>query len=143
MRSKVVDDFWKAVHTHDWELIATTLADDFERIGMHGTEADTCRGKSKYLKFVSGVIGKFDNHTLEQKRTFASEDGKIIVAECIETIWPPGQEKLVMKFINILELNDAGLIKKLDIYWKTPPRMPPEWITPKAVLAEQDSLARH
>jgi chemotaxis protein MotB len=28
----------------------------------------------------------------------------------------------------------TGLIAKLDIYWKTPPRMPPAWITPKAIL---------
>jgi hypothetical protein len=137
MTETVIEKFWRGVHTHDWDLVAGTLADDFVRIGMHGTEADTCRGKSNYMKFVSGVIGKFDNHTLDQRRTFTSADGKIVVAECIEMIQPPGQEKLVMKFINILELNDAGLISKLDIYWKTPPRMPPDWITPKAVLAEK------
>ena len=137
MTETVIERFWRGVHTHDWDLVASTLADDFVRVGMHGTEADTCRGKANYMKFVSGVIGKFDNHTLDQRRTFRSADGKIVVAECTEMIQPPGQEKLVMQFINILELNDQGLIKKLDIYWKTPPRMPPEWITPQAILAER------
>jgi hypothetical protein len=39
-----------------------------------------------------------------------------------------------MHFINLMQLNEAGLIEKLDIFWKTPPRMPPSWITPKAIL---------
>ena len=57
-----------------------------------------------------------------------------VVAECIETIHPPGEPELVMRFINILRLNDDGLIERLDIFWKTPPRMPPAWITPEAIL---------
>ena len=69
----------------------------------------------------------------------ASIWSRTAVAECIETIHPPGEGPLVMHFINIMELNDAGLIAKLDIYWKTPPRMPPSWITPKAILTGKES----
>jgi hypothetical protein len=39
-----------------------------------------------------------------------------------------------MHFINIMEIDADGLIAKLDIYWMTPPRMPPAWITPQAIL---------
>jgi hypothetical protein len=33
-----------------------------------------------------------------------------------------------------MELTDDGLISSLDIFWKTPPRLPPEWITVDSVL---------
>ena len=61
-------------------------------------------------------------------------DGRLAFAETVETINPPGEPELVMRFVNIMELNEEGLIAKLDIFWKTPPRMPPEWITPEAIL---------
>ena len=56
----VVARFWRGVDEHDWDLIASTISEDFERHGMFGTEADTCRGKKSYLQFVSKVIGRLD-----------------------------------------------------------------------------------
>ena len=38
--------------------------------------------------------------------------------------------------INILDLNEDGLITRLDIFWKSPPRPLPEWITPEAILTD-------
>jgi glutathione peroxidase len=130
----VVTRFWRGIDSHDWDLVASTLSDDFVRIGMRDDEADTSRGKAEYLRFVSGVIGRFDRHELAARKVFRSADGRTAVAECIEKIHPPGEPELVMHFINILEIDPEGLISKLDIYWKTPPRMPPAWITPKAIL---------
>ena len=101
---------------------------------MRDDEADTSWGKVEYMKFVSEVTGRMDQHSLAMVDLFLSADGRTAVAECIETIYPPGEPELVMRFINILTLNDAGLIEKLDIFWKTPPRMPPDWITPEAIL---------
>jgi steroid delta-isomerase len=130
----VVERFWHGVDTHDWPSIASTLADDFVRVGMSDDESDTCRGKDEYLRFVSGVIGRFDRHALATRRVFYSEDRRIAVVEAIETIRPPGEPDLMMHFLNLLHLNERGLISKLDIYWKTPPRMPPAWIRADAVL---------
>jgi hypothetical protein len=77
-----------------------------------------------------------DHHDLKARKIFRSEDGRKSVAECIETIRPPGEDDLVMHFINILEIDEDGLISRLDIFWKTPPRPLPEWITPEAILAD-------
>jgi hypothetical protein len=41
-----------------------------------------------------------------------------------------------MRFANYLELDDDGRIAKLDIFWKTPPTMPPDWITVDSVIGE-------
>jgi hypothetical protein len=134
-KDDVVARFWRGIDTHDWKLVASTLADDFVRIGMRDDEDDTCRGKAKYLDFLAGVIGRFDHHEIEARKVFRSADGRKAVAECIEKIRPPGESELVMHFINVMEIDADGLISKLDIYWKTPPRMPPAWITPKAILS--------
>jgi hypothetical protein len=134
----VIVRFWKGIDTHDWDLVASTLADDFVRVGMRGDEADTSRGKASYLEFVSKVVGKMDHHDNKQRRMFRSADGRIAVVECVETIRPPGEPELVMEFLNVLDLNDEGLISKLDIYWKTPPRMPPTWITPESILSSDE-----
>jgi hypothetical protein len=130
----VVADFWRAVDIHDWDLLASTITDDFVRVGMD--PGDVCRGKAPYLDFVSKVTGKMDHHALETKAIFYSEDRRRAVAECTETIEPPGQEPLVMDFVNLHELSADGLITKLDIYWKTQRRMPPDWIAVETVLAD-------
>lgn len=135
----VVRQFWEGIDTHDWDLIASAIDDDFVRVGMRDNEADTCRGKEAYLRFVSGVIGKFEDHGLKSRSGFVSADGRRVVHEAVETIQPPGEEPLAMRFVNVMEINEKGLIAKLDIYWKTPPRMPPEWITVESVLAEPGS----
>jgi hypothetical protein len=129
----VVERFWQGIDRHDWDLVAATLADDFTRIGMRDDEADTARNKADYLAFVAEVTGRMDHHDLRVERIFWSEDGRSVIAECIETIRPPGEDALVMRFINVMEVNDDGLLSKLDIFWKTPPRMPPAWITPEAL----------
>jgi hypothetical protein len=136
MGRDVVSDFWQAVDSHDWDLLATTISDDFVRIGMKDTEEDTCRGKESYLEFVSKVTGKMDFHELRNTGIFYSQDRRHAVAECIETIRPPGEDVLVMKFMNLHDLNEDGLISKLDIYWKTQVTMPPDWIEVDAVLNE-------
>ncbi|MGW9211400.1 nuclear transport factor 2 family protein [Embleya sp. NPDC055664] len=140
-RAKTVANFWKGVDSHDWDLVASTLADDFIRIGMRDNEEDTCRGKDAYIAFVSGVIGRTRAHELRSRFTFLSDDGRYAFNEAVETItYAAGEQPLAMRFANYLELNDDGLIRKLDIFWKTPPTMPPDWITVDSIIGD-DSAA--
>src|SRR5215203_5541777 len=78
---EVVANFWKGVDQHDWDLVASTIADDFVRIGMRDDEADTSRGKADYMQFVSEVTGRMDHHDLKMASLFFSEDGRTAVAE--------------------------------------------------------------
>lgn len=133
---EAVHQFWKGVATHDWNLIRDSISPDFVRIGMQDNEADTCRGRDDYVTFAQSVIGRFDHHSLETVSAFASADGRHVTHEAIETIQPPGQEPIVMRFANVMELDENGLITKLDIFWKTPPTMPPSWIAVDTVLSE-------
>jgi ketosteroid isomerase-like protein len=135
----VVTRFWRAVDQHDWDTLEACLHPDFVRIGMRDNAEDTCSGRDNYMNFVRGVVGKMDYHDLQTLRVFWSADGRFAVSEAIETITPPGEtEKLSMRFSNVHEISEDGLISKLDIYWKSPPRQPPEWIDVDSVL-ERDS----
>ena len=73
---EVVANFWKGVDEHDWDLVASTIADNFVRIGMRDDEADTSRGKADYMQFVSDVTGRMDHHTLKMASLFFSDDGR-------------------------------------------------------------------
>ena len=130
---EVVANFWKGIDSHDWDLIESTLAPNFVRIGMRDDEEDTSHDRDDYMAFVRSVIGKMDHHELAVRDIWLSADGTKAYAECVETIHPPGEEPLIMRFANIMDIDADGLISKLDIFWKTPPRMPPEWITPDAL----------
>jgi hypothetical protein len=129
--------FWEGGETQNWSLVASAISDDFVRIGMGDDEADTCRGKEAFLRFAHDVIGKFEHWSLKAQTGFVSIDGGKVAWEAIETIQPPGEAPLVMRLFMVAELNDDGLIAKLDIFWKTPSRMPPSWIAAESVLAER------
>ncbi|WP_326808114.1 MULTISPECIES: nuclear transport factor 2 family protein [unclassified Streptomyces] len=127
--------FWNGVDTHDWESVAAVLAKDFTRVGMRADEADTCRGRDAYLRFVSRVTGRMHHHELTARRTFLSADARHALNEATETIQPtPHDAPLTMHFANVMELDATGLLTRLDIYWKTPSRRPPPWITVAATL---------
>lgn len=129
--------FWHGVDTHDWDAVASVLAEDFTRVGMRANEEDTCRGRDAYLRFVSRVTERMHHHELQARRTFLSADARDALNEATETIQPtPEDAPLTMHFANVMALTPEGLLARLDIYWKTPDRLPPEWITVEATLAE-------
>ncbi|MDJ0342684.1 nuclear transport factor 2 family protein [Streptomyces sp. H10-C2] len=130
-REETVAAFWRGIDTHDWGLVAATLADGFVRVGMRGDEDDTVRGREAYVAFVSRVTERMAYHHLESRRTFLSADGRRVLNEAVETIQPTAaDERNVMRFANVMELDADGLITRLDIYWKTPVLQPPAWIVP-------------
>ena len=132
-KADVVREFYTALHDHDWERLAATMTDDVVRIGMQDTEADTCRGKARYLEFVQSVIGRFDHHTMKIVQVFYSADGLHASAETIEEIRPPGGEMTTFHCLKAIEINEAGLITSFNLFQKAPAVPPPPWITVAAI----------
>ena len=135
----VVADFYTALHAHDWDRLAATMSDDVVRIGVRDNEADTCRGKDRYVEYVKSVIGRFERHAMQVQRIIYSPDGKFATAETLETIQPPGGGPIYLHNLKLIVIDDAGLIKRFDQFWKIPPTMPPDWITVEAVEADSQS----
>jgi SnoaL-like domain len=131
-----VTDYYQAVNDHDWNKLATVLADNVERIGiMSDIEDDISRGKEPYLAFVSKVIGSFYFHKMEIERIFYSEDRRFACAETTETIQQtPGSERLVLHCLKSIELDENELIVRINQFRKMSITATPHSITVSAVM---------
>ena len=57
----VVERFWKAIDTHDWELIETVLAENFVRVGMSGEASDTWSANPLSCAAVLSTLDEFES----------------------------------------------------------------------------------
>jgi hypothetical protein len=132
-----VAEYYEAVHEHDWDKLASTLADDVVRIGiLSDYEDDICAGKDRYLSFVAKVIGSFEYHTMEVNSIFYSEDRRRACAETTETIQAPQGERLTLHCLKTIDLDDQGLIVRINQFRKMSKTATPSSISVGAVLAQ-------
>ena len=132
-----VAEYYEAVHEHDWEKLASTLADGVVRIGiLSDYEDDVCEGKERYLAFVSKVIGSFEYHTMEINGIFYSADRRRACAETTETIQPPQGERLTLHCLKTIDLDEHGLIVRINQFRKMSPIATPSSISVGNVLSD-------
>jgi len=134
-----IAEYYEAVHTHDWAKLASTLADEVVRVGiLSDYEDDIARGKEPYLEFCKSIISSFEYHTMETKQIFYSEDRRFACAETVETIQQPGSERISLHCLKLHELDEDGLIVKIDQYRKGSPVATPPSISVRAVMSKSD-----
>jgi SnoaL-like domain len=100
---------------HDFDLLATVVADDVVRTGPYG---DTYKGKAAYVEFISGLLPNLPGHRLGVTRLAAVDDGHHVFTEIHETVEVNGAP-LVTPEVIVLDLDDAGLIATITIYIQT------------------------
>lgn len=131
----VVAEYYRAVNAHDWDLLASTLADGIVRKGILSDCADdVAEGKERYLAFCRSVIGSFEHHAMEVVRIFYSADRRLACAETVETVQPRGGEPAVLHCLKVHELDEDGLIAGVDQYRKGSTTPTPSSISVGAVL---------
>ena len=137
-----ITEYYEAVDQHDWDKLATVLADDVERIGiMSDIEDDISRGKEPYLAFVSEVIGSFHFHRMKIERIFYSEDRRFACAETTETIQQtPDSERLILHCLKTIELDENELILRIDQFRKMSKTPAPTSLTVSAVMRSRAGL---
>jgi hypothetical protein len=113
-----VDDYLTAMAKHDYELLATAVSEDVVRTGPYG---DTYSGRSDYVTFIAELLPTLPGHTLDVARVTYADDGKRAFAEISETVLVNG-DPLVTNEVLALDLDDGGLIKRIDIFIKVKPR---------------------
>lgn len=123
----VVSDFWRAIDGLDWELLESTLAPDFVRIGPSGEEVDTHRGRDVYLEYASTNIEKVGKYGHAVLRSFYSPDRRLAVSETLESISNPSHDLVELQLLNIFEINEDEQLTQLSLYWKTPSKIPDSW----------------
>jgi ketosteroid isomerase-like protein len=131
----VIREYYEAVHEHDWEKLASTLAEDVVRTGFMADFAqDTAKGKRPYLEFCRTVIESFEYHAMEIRRIFYSADRRQACAETEETIQKPGEERFTLHCLKVHDIDEDGLIVGIDQYRKASPSQAPITLSVGAVM---------
>jgi ketosteroid isomerase-like protein len=112
----VVERYLQSLVAHDWDGLAGCLADDFVRVGPFG---DTYPSKAEYLAFISALIPRLPDYSMEVTRvTYA---GAIAYAELNETMTIDGVSVRTPECL-AFELDDSR-IGRVEIFIQTtPPR---------------------
>ena len=110
-----VGTYFTAMAKHDFDLLATAVADDVVRTGPY---SDTYTGKTDYVAFISGLLPALPGHQLDVHRLNETDGGRRVIAEISETV-TVNDAPLVTPEVIVLDLDDAGLISRIDIYIKT------------------------
>jgi hypothetical protein len=134
----VVTEYYEAVHEHDWVKLSSTLSDDVIRVGIRSDfDDDTVRGKDIYLRFCRTILSSFEYHTMEIIKVFYSADGRYACAETVETVQEPGKERMRLHCLKWHEIDEKGLIVRIDQYRKASSEPTPSSITVGAVLSDR------
>ena len=109
----VVEAYWAAAEARDWEAFGALLADDV--VYQASQTRERVRGRATYVRFnVEGFPGPWH---LEVERILG--DGSQAVS-WIEFTGSEGRQPGLCFF----ELNDAGLISRIDDFWPDPYELP-------------------
>ena len=115
---RVLARYFEALQKQDWESLGSCLADNVHRTGPY---LDTVHGKEAYVEFLAGVIPTLRNYALEVHEVRSLEGGSVLALlseildrDGVRTAFP---EALVFDF------DVDGLIQRVDIYIKQPPRI--------------------
>jgi len=113
----VVERFLAAMASQDWDTMAACVSDDVERVGPYG---DVYRGKSGYIRFISGLIPTLDGYRMQVHRIVAGADGRTAMAELSETV-EIDDRLIVTEEGLVFDLHPDGLIRHITIYIQRPP----------------------
>jgi ketosteroid isomerase-like protein len=114
---EILERYFAALRAHDWTALGACLADDVQRAGPY---QDEVRGREAYVAFLSGVLPSLENHALEVSRIRRLEDGSAVV-ELAETADVDGVSTRFPEAL-LFDFDRDGLICRVDIYLKQPPR---------------------
>jgi ketosteroid isomerase-like protein len=110
--SLVVGSYLERIVAHDWEGVASCLADDVERVGPFG---DTYSGRGQYIAFLSDLMPKLEDYSMRVDRVESDASGRVVFAELTETL-SMGGEIIETPEVLVFDLDEHGLIGHISIY---------------------------
>ena len=115
---RVLDRYFEALRTQDWNSLAMCLAEDVHRTGPY---LDDVRGKQSYVEFLSKVIPTLKNYDLKvtRVRTLNTDSAVVELSEFADV------DGVRREFPEVLlvDFDKAGSIVRVDVYVKQqPPR---------------------
>ena len=117
---QVLDRYFEALRTRNWESLAGCLAEDVHRTGPY---LDVVRGRRAYVAFLAGVIPTLENYELKVRRVRAlgSDSAVVELSEIADVAGVRTEFPEVLLF----DFDAAGSIRRVDVYLKQPPARRP------------------
>lgn len=110
----IVERYLDAIVSHDWDVVGECIADDIVRVGPYG---DRFTGRDDYLPFISQTMPKLKGYSMDLHRVTYAND-RLAFAELSETVEVDGKPTFTPEVL-VLELDDDGLISRVDIFIQT------------------------
>jgi predicted ester cyclase len=106
----VVTEFLDAMGAHDWERMASHVADDVHRIGPYG---DEYHGRDDYVAFIADTLPRLPDYRMDIARVVSA--GDVVVAELSETVGVDGQPLRTPEAL-VFDLDNRGRIAHIAVY---------------------------
>ena len=116
---RVLDRYFEALRTQDWNSLAMCLAEDVHRIGPY---RDVVKGKHQYVEFLSKVIPTLRNYELKVTRVRMLNTDSAVV-ELSEFADVDGV-RCEFPEVLLVDFDEKGSIVRVDIYIKQQPPRP-------------------
>lgn len=111
-----LETYLEALGAQDWERLSATLAEEVHRTGPY---LDVVRGREAYVAFLSRAVTSLPNYELRVTRIRELGPGSALV-ELSEILDVEGVRTEFPEAL-IFDLDQDGLISRVDIYIKQPP----------------------
>jgi ketosteroid isomerase-like protein len=111
-----VERYLRSLTEHDWDGLADCLADDVVRVGPYG---DTYPSKIEYLAFISDLMPKLRDYSMDVARVTYAADGGAAFAELAETMTHDGRLLRTEECL-VFALAPDGRIERIDVFIQTP-----------------------
>jgi len=114
---QILDRYFEALQSKNWEELAACLADDVHRTGPY---LDIVEGKRAYVSFLEGIVPSLVNYELEVHQVRLLEGGSalVLLSESVDE----GGTRMTFPEALVFDFDQRGLISRVDVYLKQPPR---------------------
>lgn len=113
----VVERYLECLAAHDWDGVATTIADD--GLTREGPFCDVVEGKQHYVAYLRKVCTTLKGHRLQVQRV-SRVNSRLSFVELTETFEIDGVEATWPECI-LFEQGDDGLISRVSVFFKQRP----------------------
>ena len=113
----VVERYLKFLADHDWDGLATTIAD--EGLVREGPFCDVVEGKAHYVAYLRKVLAQLKGHRLDVQRV-SHVDTRVSYVELTEAFEIDGVTTEWPECI-LFEQGDDGLISRVSVFFKQRP----------------------
>jgi hypothetical protein len=110
----VVERYLEFLAAHDWDQLATTIADD--GLIREGPFCDVVEGKAHYVAYLRKVCTTLEGHRLDVNR-ISHVDKHVSFVELTETFEIDGTPTAWPECL-LFEQNDDGLISHVSVFFK-------------------------